>query len=129
MKKLIVLILLIIGCSAEAKHKYLEKDYQNYWCSMYCGQVELKLLDNTRVDCLTDEYAVEVDFQKKWAESIGQSLYYAIKTGKKPAVLLILENEDKNYIYLQRLLTVAEKYFVTVFTISQAELEKRNNHK
>lgn len=129
MKKFLILLVLLIALPASAKHKYLEKDYQNYWCSMYCGQAELKLPDNTRVDCLTDEYAVEVDFQKKWAESIGQSLYYAIKTEKKPAVLLILENEEKDYIYLQRLLTVAEKYFVTVFTISQAELEKRNNHK
>lgn len=124
MKKFLLLLTLLIVLPAEAKHKYLEKDYQNYWCSTHCGQAEVKLPDNTRVDCLTNEYAIEVDFQKKWAESIGQALYYAIKTGRKPAVLLILENEEKDYIYLQRLLTVSEKYFVTVFTITQTDLEK-----
>lgn len=124
MKKFLLLLTLLIVLPAEAKHKYLEKDYQNYWCSTHCGQAEVKLPDSTRVDCLTDEYAIEVDFQKKWAESIGQALYYAIKTGRKPAVLLILENEEKDYTYLQRLLTVSEKYFVTVFTITQADLEK-----
>lgn len=124
MKKFLLLLTLLIVLPAEAKHKYLEKDYQNYWCFTHCGQAEVKLPDSTRVDCLTDEYAIEVDFQKKWAESIGQALYYAIKTGRKPAVLLILENEEKDYTYLQRLLTVSEKYFVTVFTITQADLEK-----
>lgn len=53
--------------------------------------MEYKLEDNTRVDCLTPDYAVEFDFASKWAESIGQSLYYAQKTKRKPAVVLIMQ--------------------------------------
>ena len=37
-------------------------------------------------------YAVEFDFAEKWAEAVGQALYYALKTGKKPAVVLIMED-------------------------------------
>ena len=57
------------------------------------------LWDMTRVDCLAKDYAIEFDFAKKWAESIGQSLYYAKMTGKKPAVVLILTDVfDMKYV-------------------------------
>lgn len=47
---------------------------------------------------LTDEYASEVEWIKKWPESIGQSLLYANMTGRKPEVILLTRGkptEDK----------------------------------
>lgn len=80
----------------EQKSKYKEADYVNAYCK---GIVEYRLPDKTRVDCLTDEYAIEFDWAKKWAESIGQSLYYAKMTGKKPAVAIIMKSpKDERYI-------------------------------
>lgn len=80
----------------ESSGLVLEKDFVDNYCS---GYVEYTLPDKTRVDCLTDEYAIEFDFAKKWAESIGQSLYYAKQTGKKPAVAIILKKQsDKKYV-------------------------------
>lgn len=91
--------------------KWHEKDYVNQYCD---GTVEYTLPDKTRVDCLTDEYAIEFDYAKKWAESIGQSLYYAKKTGKKPAVAIIISKEsDKKY--LQRIKDAYED--ITIFEI------------
>ena len=56
------------------------------------------LPDRTRCDCLTDENAVEFDFGTKWAEAIGQALYYSIQTGKRAGVVLILEKPtDRKY--------------------------------
>ena len=76
--------------------KMQEKDYVNKYCT---GKIEYVLPDRTRIDCLTDEYAIEYDYAKKWAESIGQSLYYAKKTGKKPAVAIIISKpSDRKYI-------------------------------
>lgn len=76
--------------------KMYEKDYVDKYCD---GIKEYVLPDKTRVDCLTNEYAIEFDYAKKWAESVGQSLYYAEKTGKKPAVAIILSKEtDKKYV-------------------------------
>ena len=76
--------------------KMQEKDYVNQYCT---GQIEYRLDDKTRVDCLTDEYVIEFDYAKKWAESVGQSLYYAKKTGKNPAVAIILKKaSDIKYI-------------------------------
>lgn len=48
-----------------------EKYYQTEMCQELGGEMEYLLFDKTRVDCLTDEYAIEVDFAKKWAEAIG----------------------------------------------------------
>jgi len=63
---------------------------------------------------LTATHAIEVDFAKKWAESIGQALFYAEMTGEKPGVYLIIES-DRDYRYLKRLKLVAKKYGITIF--------------
>lgn len=80
----------------------VESYYVNQWCTADFGRKEAVLWDMTRVDCLAKDYAIEFDFAKKWAESIGQSLYYAKITGKKPAVVLILTSIG-DYKYVKRL--------------------------
>lgn len=83
--------------AAFAKHDHHEKYYQEQWCQDR-GQVEFVLPDRTRVDCLTETHAVEHDFGQKWAEAIGQSLYYSFQTGKRAGIVLILEKEsDRRY--------------------------------
>lgn len=81
--------------------KMKEAYYVSQWCTDDFGKPEFVLWDNTRVDCLSKDYAIEFDFADKWAESIGQSLYYAKMTGKKPAVALIL-TELSDYRYVKR---------------------------
>lgn len=76
-----------------------EADYVKAYCK---GTIEYQLPDRTRVDCLTDEYAIEFDWAKKWAESIGQALYYSKMTGKKPAVAIIIKNPEER-IYIDRI--------------------------
>lgn len=83
------------------KPNQVESYYQNQWCTADFGRKEAVLWDMTRVDCLTKDYAIEFDFAKKWAESIGQSLYYSKLTGKAPAVVLILTSLN-DYKYVKR---------------------------
>ncbi len=78
--------------------------------------MEVVLVDRTRVDCLTNEYAIEVDFAKKWAESVGQSLYYAKMTGKKPAIALIIEKQKENR-FVRRVRVLTKLYGITLFQI------------
>lgn len=85
------------------KHIQTEKTYQANWCNARGGIMEYKLNDNTRVDCLLPTMAVEVDFAPKWAECIGQALYYGQKTNRVPACVLIIENPEKDLKYLKRL--------------------------
>lgn len=115
LKKALILLILINGNFAcFAAHRYTEKYYQNEWCSKACGKTEYRLDDNTRVDCLTNEYAIEFDFAPKWAESVGQSLYYAEKTNLKPGVVLIME-KDTDYRYYKRLKVLADKYDIKLW--------------
>ena len=110
--------MLLIGCSTHTKNKYHEKHYQALLCNKLHGKMEYVLADRTRVDCLTLEYAIEVDFAKKWAESVGQSLYYAQMTDKKPAVGFIM-NSEKDGRYFKRLDALAKQYGIKIFIIEK----------
>jgi len=47
---------------------------------------------------MTDTHAVEFDFGSNWAEAIGQSAYYALQTGRKAGIVLVLETmKDMKY--------------------------------
>ena len=109
MKKILPLFILVLLCSisVEAKHLYKEADYQKAWCSIHNGIIEYINKDMTRVDCLTKNHAVEFDFANKWAESVGQAEYYALMTGLRGKVVLIIENENE-YKYLKRVKKLAQ---------------------
>lgn len=80
----------------------------------YNAQVEVRMPDGTRCDLLNDVYAIEVDFSRKYAESVGQATLYSIWTGRKPAVILLSRgNEDKLHILRAKL--VCERLGVTLF--------------
>jgi len=113
-----IIIIFLAGCS-KTHHK--EKYYQTQLCKDLGGVMEQSLLDRTRVDCLTDEYAIEVDFSKKWAESVGQSLYYAEMTNKKPGIGIIVSNSLKDKRHLKRLQVLALKYDIKIFEINRGE--------
>jgi len=114
---IVIFSFLFVACSHTTK-KYHEKHYQTLLCSELGGEMEYVLKDRTRVDCLTDEYAIEVDFARKWAEGVGQSLYYAHMTGRKPAVGFIIDSE-KDKRYLKRLNEMATIYNIKIFTIQK----------
>ena len=93
--------------------KYREADYVNYACPRMNGKIEFTLDDGSRVDCETDTHSIEFDFGKKWAEAIGQALYYSSKTGKQPGIVLIIsEKSDGNK--LEKIKIVARKYGIDI---------------
>lgn len=106
---------LSINKQEDAKHD--EKYYQTKMCNEFGGDMEYVLFDKTRVDCLTKEYAIEVDFAKKWAEGIGQSLYYAEVTGKKPAIGVISGEGDEKY--LDRIRRVGDKFGIKIIVLEK----------
>ncbi len=57
------------------------------------GRVEVQLPAG-RADVVTERFAIEVERLTKWKEGVGQSLYYAQATGKRPALALILPSAD-----------------------------------
>ena len=126
MKKITLSFLVLLISFASASHQQNERYYQNIWCKENKGITEYILPDKTRVDCLTKEYAVEFDFASKWAESVGQSLYYAKMTKKKPAIVLIVEssNDDK---YYKRARTLAKDYNITLYSMKSKDYVNYHN--
>ena len=76
---------------AQCKPQY-EEYYAKNWCDSRNGEQEHRFPDNTTADCLTQNFVVEVDFDDKWVEAIGQSLFYSTMTDQKPAIVLIMQN-------------------------------------
>lgn len=124
---IVIVIVTITYCSTypfknaefdENKVKFKEADYVKAYCK---GVVEYRLPDRTRIDCLTEEYAIEFDWAKKWAEGVGQSLYYAKKTGKKPAIAIIVKT-PKDDRYIERIKFVDKN--ITVFKIKAKDYQE-----
>jgi hypothetical protein len=113
-KKTIIIFLLLLKTTTATAKKY-EKEYQEEWCSKNNGQVEITLPDQTRCDCITKKNAIEFDFGKKWAEAIGQSLYYSLQTGKRAGIVLILETPKDRKFWL-RLNTTINQYNLPIDT-------------
>lgn len=123
MRELLIIFIFLISLPA-CSHQHPENNYQSLWCITHHGITEYRLNDKTRVDCLTKNYAIEFDFAPKWAESIGQSLYYAKMTGRKPAVVLIIEN-PKDYKYYHRINKIAKDLNISVWYIKKSDYETK----
>lgn len=108
-------------------HKHNEASYQTVWCKSHNGIMEYKNRDYTRVDCLTKDNAVEFDFAKKWAESVGQALHYQLMTGKRGKVVLILEKSTYKSTYYRRVETLAKKYDFDVEMMTPNDLHLNEN--
>lgn len=88
------------------------------------GRSEKILWDRTRVDIITPSHAWEVDKPERWAEAIGQSLYYASVTGKKPGVIMLVEDIDRERRYIYRLQIVAAQHGIDVLVKTDDDIEK-----
>tara|TARA_B100000795_G_C22477795_1_gene315492 strand:- start:9 stop:386 length:378 start_codon:yes stop_codon:yes gene_type:complete len=86
--------------------------YSKQFCDNLLGQTEYLLKDLSRVDCLTDTHAFEVDWAdgSKVYEAIGQSLYYSSETGRLPGILLLIrkENSEKSIRKVRRVIDTFE---------------------
>lgn len=98
----VLLVFAAIGACCN-KADASELDYQKHYCN---GTVGHTLKDPQTdvvigyVDCLTETHAWEYDFAKtpKIFEAIGQSLFYAMHTGRRAGIVLIEGPDDKRYV-------------------------------
>jgi hypothetical protein len=83
-------------------------DDEGIWQRRYCEGMELEkhLPSGGYVDCLSPEYAIEVEWAQHWAEAVGQSLYYAEATNRKPGIILLCKKSEgpveglcRSYVY------------------------------
>lgn len=102
-----------------AKYREERPHTEPDWCKLialkYDAMIEVRLFDASRVDLLNDEYALEVDWAGNWEEAIGQSLWYAIVTEKKPGVVLLVKNPDRDEEDIHKALIVCEKTQIKLY--------------
>lgn len=103
---ILLTVMLLTFTTAEAKHLNSERYYQERDCK---GQVEVTLPGRSRCDCITKTHAIEYEFASKWAEAIGQSLFYALQTNKEAGIALIIEKES-DYRFWIRLNSTIEHH-------------------
>ena len=129
MKYLIATLFIVMSAQAWAQRAQKEDFYSELWCDNLGGKSEVRTSQGTRVDCLLPDYAVEVDFDNKWAEGLGQALHYGVEMNRQPAVLLIIKDHDgKNRDkYKQRLQSTIDgaDLGVKVFYIYSSDHELR----
>ncbi len=65
---------------------------EKYWVESFRQKINGRSevpIENGRVDIVTDNYAIEVDYFHKWQEGLGQALHYGDVLGKIPTLALI----------------------------------------
>lgn len=103
---------------------HAEREYLRAWCAVSGGVAEFVLPDRARVDCLTGTHAVEADFARKWAEAVGQALYYSAETGRSPGILVIIES-GRDARHFRRLMSVADAAGITVWVTTPEDLSQK----
>jgi len=107
------LILLLLLAATPAN----EVEWCRHLAPKYGAEVEVRLDDGTRCDLVTETEAIECDWAKngKWAEAIGQSLYYAIELEKKPAIILLVKDPKRDQRYVDRCRKVCDRYGIRLY--------------
>jgi hypothetical protein len=106
---IVAFFLMLTSCTlfAEAVQvvTHNESYYQRLWALDYDSELEVILKDGTRCDIVTIDHAIEVDWARKWAEAIGQSLNYSMQTGKRGGILLIMDGErdEKHWVRINQI--------------------------
>lgn len=96
----IILILLNSFCTYGQVSNYSEKEISDYIQSLIGGEREVSVKSG-RIDLVHNSVAFEIDWANKWKESIGQALWYAQQSNKKPGIILILKKESDYKYFIQ----------------------------
>lgn len=116
-QNLVAAFFLALPCAAEVTRN--EAYYRDAWAGKHGGKTEVRMADGTRCDVVTATHAVEVEWAHKWAEGIGQSLWYSFQTNKKAGLVLILRNDkDREHVMRVRSLVRAKGLAIEVWEVN-----------
>lgn len=84
---------------------------------------EFVLPDESRIDIETDTTSFEVEWSYKWKEAVGQSLYYALQTGKEPGIILLQKGEPEDKVNFLRCKLVCAKHGIKLIVVKVKDLK------
>ena len=105
-----VLLAFLLFPAASLAHS--EKEHAELLCAGF-DAIEWRNEDGTRTDCLNAQYAVEVDYTYKWAEGVGQALYYAELHQRTPGIIFVCHpetTEEPCKKHVKRAMTILSTY-------------------
>ncbi len=86
-----------------------ETEWSKWLAEQMHGEAEARTFCGARCDILTDTHAWEVEWMYKYNEAPGQALLYASLFNKKPGIILLSKNKDRDSIYYLRCAVVCVK--------------------
>lgn len=105
LKASFLVIVISVAClamqPASEPRKLSEAEHAEALAEKYGAALEVVQWDKTRIDFVTDDYVIEIDFAYKWAEAIGQALYYAIAdpSDRLPAIVLLVDKGQDRFAH------------------------------
>ena len=81
------------------------------------GEAESLLQDQSIVDVLTEDHAIEVDQLENWHRGVGKALHHATLSKRKPVLAIVLKGDDWNKEQLGTALQVAQKNGISVWIL------------
>jgi hypothetical protein len=112
---LTTLILMMVAAPAYAKS---EAEYKKEWCAKHNGEIDYKTQENTTVDCMTNNYAIEFDFGENWNQAMRKSRHQSLNTGKYPGIVLILQNSaNKKHLFKLREIVEKRRLGIKIWTV------------
>lgn len=93
--------LLLVLLALPQQEKLTEYDYAASFCAQIGGERQSYVENRKRVaevDCLTEQYAIEVDFAYKWQECLGQAAFYGLLWQRDPGCALIVGPKDERFL-------------------------------
>lgn len=102
--RLFMLSFFLFALYTQAVAQPSEADYVRRINGYFRGQTEVTV-EGGRADIVTDTYAIEVEWAPKWKHAIGQALWYALQTNRRPGIVLLLRPDKgrQDYKHLIRL--------------------------
>lgn len=100
--------ILVPVISLPVDYNALEKDWTDALAKKLNGQSEVRV-DRGRVDVITDAYAIEIDFLKKWHEGLGQAIHYGDESTRIGVLALIAGNNAHEDLEQVKLLKKIER--------------------
>ena len=86
-----------------------ETDWSKWLAQQMHGEAEARTFCGARCDILTDTHAWEVEWMRKYNQAPGQALLYASLFNKKPVIILLSKNEERDSIYYLRCAVICQR--------------------
>lgn len=108
---------------------------ENDWHTAFNEKVTHGVIESVtplgRVDILTNDYAIEVDYVRNYRDGIRQALQYAGETNKKPGIALIIDGPGDSFEILVQAKTLSNKEHLKLWLVNEyvsiADLMSRKN--